>query len=45
MNALQTFLAEVVKPLRAVTRTETILALDTIKETAAIAVTSPGPSR
>lgn len=42
MKALQAFLAEVVKPLHAVTRTETILALDTIKETAAIAVTSSG---
>lgn len=40
MPALQAFLAEVIKPLPAVTRTETILALDTIKETAALAVTS-----
>ena len=38
MPALQAFLADVVKPLAAVTRTETILALDTVKETAAIAV-------
>jgi Lrp/AsnC family leucine-responsive transcriptional regulator len=45
MKALQRFLAEVVKPLRAVTRTETILALDTVKETAAIAVPPAGNSR
>lgn len=38
MPALQAFLAEQVKPLAAVTRTETILALDTVKETAAVAV-------
>ncbi len=38
MPALQAFLTDVVKPLAAVTRTETILALDTVKETAAIAV-------
>ncbi len=41
MAALQAFLASVVKPLAAVTRTETILALHTVKETTAIAV--PGP--
>lgn len=38
MPALQAFLSEVVKPLPAVTRTETILALDTLKETAALPV-------
>ena len=38
MPALQAFLADRVKPLPAVTRTETILALDTVKETAAIAI-------
>ena len=38
MAALQAFLADVVKPLAAVTRTETILALDTVKETAAVRV-------
>jgi len=42
MAAMQAFLAEVVKPLAAVTRTETIFALDTVKETAAIPV-APGP--
>jgi Lrp/AsnC family leucine-responsive transcriptional regulator len=36
--ALQQFLSEVVKPLPAVTRTESIIALDTAKETLAIAV-------
>lgn len=38
MAAMQRFLAEVVKPLGAVTRTETIFALDSIKETAALPV-------
>ena len=45
MAALQGFLADVVKPLAAVTRTETILALDTVKETAAIAVQAAKTSR
>ncbi len=36
MAAMQRFLAEVVKPLAAVTRTETIFALETVKETAAL---------
>lgn len=36
MAAAQRFLAEVVKPLGAVIRTETIFALDTVKETAAL---------
>lgn len=36
MAAMQRFLAEVVKPLPAVTRTETIFALDSIKETNAL---------
>jgi len=40
--ALQTFLSERAKPLAAVSRTETILALDTVKETAAIAVDTGG---
>ncbi|MCB1336937.1 MAG: Lrp/AsnC family transcriptional regulator [Maritimibacter sp.] len=38
MAAMQAFLAEAVKPLAAVTRTETIFALDTVKETAALAI-------
>ncbi len=38
MPALQAFLTEIVKPLAAVTRTETLLALDTLKETAALPV-------
>ncbi|MBR9653096.1 Lrp/AsnC family transcriptional regulator [Thalassovita aquimarina] len=37
-KALQSFLTEVVKPLPAVSRTETIIALDTAKETPAIAL-------
>jgi Lrp/AsnC family leucine-responsive transcriptional regulator len=36
MAAAQRFLAEVVKPLAAVNRTETIFALDTVKETLAL---------
>lgn len=38
MPAMQRFLAEVVKPLAAVTRTETIFALATVKETSEVAV-------
>jgi Lrp/AsnC family transcriptional regulator, leucine-responsive regulatory protein len=38
MAEMQRFLAEVVKPLAAVLRTETIFALDTVKETAALPV-------
>lgn len=38
MAALQAFLADAVKPLAAVTRTETILTLDSVKETARIPV-------
>ncbi|GKY88161.1 Lrp/AsnC family transcriptional regulator [Sinisalibacter aestuarii] len=38
MASMQRFLAEAVKPLPAVTRTETIFALDTLKETAALPV-------
>ncbi len=38
LDAVQTFLAEVVKPLPAVRRTETLLALTTLKETSAVAV-------
>lgn len=41
MAAMQAFLTEVVKPLAAVTRTETIFALDTLKETAAIPLGQP----
>ena len=40
MPALQAFLTDRVKPLAAVTRTETILALDTVKETAALGIVS-----
>lgn len=36
--ALQHFLSEVVKPLPAVTRTESIIAMDTAKETLALAI-------
>lgn len=36
MAAMQRFLSEVVKPLKAVHRTETIFALDTLKETSAL---------
>lgn len=36
MAAVQRFLAEVVKPLAAVSRTETVFALDTLKETQAL---------
>ncbi len=39
--ALQRFLAEIVKPLPAVRRTETLVALDSLKETAAIALEDP----
>ena len=42
MNAVQDFLAEVVKPLTAVTHTETIFALKTHKESAAVCIAS-GP--
>lgn len=45
MPALQSFLADVVKPLPAVMRTETILALDSLKETAAIPVAPPDDGR
>ncbi|WP_170336893.1 Lrp/AsnC ligand binding domain-containing protein [Ruegeria arenilitoris] len=38
MNAVQDFLAEVVKPFTAVTHTETIFALKTHKETAPVRV-------
>lgn len=38
MAAMQRFLAETIKPLAAVTRTETIFALDSVKETAALPV-------
>lgn len=38
MAAMQRFLAEAVKPLAAVTHTETIFALDSLKETAAVEV-------
>jgi len=38
MAAMQRFLSDVLKPLAAVKRTETLFALDTVKETAAIAV-------
>lgn len=38
--ALQHFLSHVVKPLRAVTHTESLLALDSVKETTALAITS-----
>lgn len=38
MAAMQAFLTDVVKPLRAVRATETIFALKTIKETPAVAV-------
>lgn len=38
MPAMQRFLTEVVKPLAAVTRTETIFALETLKETSEVAV-------
>ena len=44
MAALQVFLAEAVKPLAAVSRTETILVLDTVKETAAVAVRTAKPA-
>lgn len=37
-KALQTFLSQVVKPLPGIVRTETIITLDTAKETAAIAI-------
>ncbi|WP_323785216.1 Lrp/AsnC family transcriptional regulator [Thalassovita sp.] len=37
-KALQNFLGNVVKPLPAVSRTETIITLDTAKETSAIAI-------
>ena len=45
MAALQAFLTGVVKPLGAVMRTETILALDTVKETTAIAITPTKATR
>ncbi|HHC30037.1 MAG TPA: Lrp/AsnC family transcriptional regulator [Rhodobacterales bacterium] len=38
MAEMQRFLAQVVKPLAAVTRTETIFALESVKETHALAV-------
>lgn len=38
MADMQRFLAEVVKPLPAVTRTETVFALDTLKETRAVRI-------
>lgn len=38
MAEMQRFLAEVVKPLPAVTRTETIFVLDSLKETAALPI-------
>lgn len=38
MAAMQRFLAEVVKPLPAVTGTETIFALDSVKETSALPI-------
>lgn len=41
--ALQMFLQEVVKPLQAVNRTETILSLSTLKETTLVKIT-PAPS-
>ncbi|PLX38598.1 MAG: Lrp/AsnC family transcriptional regulator [Hyphomicrobiales bacterium] len=41
MPAMQKFLSEVVKPLKAVTRTETVFALDTLKETSEVAVAPP----
>ncbi|MEP4038544.1 MULTISPECIES: Lrp/AsnC family transcriptional regulator [unclassified Pseudophaeobacter] len=41
MDAMQSFLAEVVKPLRAVQRTETTFALKTHKETAQVHVAHP----
>ena len=40
-QALQSFLQEVVKPLGAVQRTETILSLSTLKETTAVKITPP----
>lgn len=43
MAAVQAFLAEVVKPLPAITGTETVFALDSVKETAAIAVRTGEP--
>ncbi len=39
--ALQAFLQEVVKPLPAVMRTETLLSLSTLKETSAVKLTEP----
>ncbi|WP_161470942.1 Lrp/AsnC family transcriptional regulator [Tropicimonas marinistellae] len=39
--ALQRFLQDVVKPLRAVRRTETMISLDTQKETAAVRILAP----
>lgn len=38
LSAVQSFLAEVVKPLKAVARTETIFSLETIKETTAVRI-------
>lgn len=38
---LQRFLAEQVKPLAAVTKTETILSMDTLKETSVVKISQP----
>lgn len=42
MPAMQRFLTDVVKPLPAVTRTETLFALETVKETSAVKIAAPG---
>jgi Lrp/AsnC family leucine-responsive transcriptional regulator len=39
-SALQTFLQEHIKPIAAVTKTETIFVMDTIKETSALAIST-----
>lgn len=41
-DALQRFLQEVIKPLAAVTRTESILSLDALKETSAVLLADEG---
>ncbi len=40
-RAMQRFLQDVLKPLRAVRRTETILVLETVKETTEVLITRP----
>ncbi len=44
MPTLQQFLTQTVKPLAAVQRTETILALDTLKETSEMMISSQDPT-